>query len=516
MKGILSKLAVSAIALILAAGPAVSADPPKGTLRVGLHADTTIPDPHKTRNQASHMAMRHIVETLVTFDANYEIIPQLAEKWTINPAGDRYTFELRKGVLFHDGSELQAEDVRYSLLRLKEVSPNKADYADIRGIEIKDKYTLEIALAAPSPVFLSQLAGPFGGYIIPANLAEKQGGEISRPIGTGPFRWDEWRSDQFLRIKWFDKYSADARFPGPTGLGGKRTAEVEEIMFRILPDRASRVTSLETGQLDFSSRIDVSDFERLKKVKGITAVEVPTLEWVVLWFGWKLPPTSDLRFRQAVAAALNYDEIMQLATGGYGVTNPAFMHPEQKAWYTQRTGRQHPHDPQRARALLREVGYRGEPIELWTSTDVEYMSNAGLAIQQQLRAVGINVQIKNYDMSGLVAGVYATEPVYRMGMMTSSGRYDPDQHYNRRLHSTKSVNKYASAEYDALVDKARVVMDPKERLELYDRAQEVFMKDIPAVLLFNPSFFEAHRDTVKGFKPSATGLLQLWNVRIER
>jgi ABC-type transport system substrate-binding protein len=144
------------------------------------------------------------------------------------------------------------------------------------------------------------------------------------------------------------------------------------------------------------------------------------------------------------------------------------------------------------------------------------MSNAGLSIQQQLRAVGINVQIKNYDMSGLVAAVYATEPTYRMGMMTSSGRYDPDQHYNRRLHSSKSVNKYANPEYDALVEKARVVIDPKERLKLYEQAQEIFMREIPALLLFNPSFFEAHRSYVKGFRPNATGLLQLWNVRVER
>jgi peptide/nickel transport system substrate-binding protein len=516
MKSLAAKLSALAIALAFTAQPVLSADAPKGVLRVGLHADTTIPDPHKTRNQTSHMAMRHVVETLVTFNDKYEIIPQLAEKWTINAAGDVYTIELRRGVPFHDGSELTAEDVRYSLLRLKDVSPNKADYADIKAIAVKDKYTLEITLSAPSPVFLSQLAGPFGGYIIPANLAEKQGGDISRPIGTGPFRWDEWRSDQYLRLRWFDKYASDMRFPGPTGLGGQRKAEVEEILFRILPDRASRVTSLETGQIDFASRIDVSDFERLAKASGITTVEVPTLEWAVLWFGWKLAPTNDLRFRQAIASALNYDEITQFATGGYGVTNPAFMHPEQKAWYTERTGRRHAFDQARSRNLLREAGYRGEPIELWTSTDVEYMSNAGLAIQQQLKAVGINVQIKNYDMSGLVAAVYATEPAYRMGMMTSSGRYDPDQHYNRRLHSARSVNKYASAEYDALVDRARIVMDPKERLELYDRAQEIFMRDIPAVMLFNPSFFEAHRNNVKGFRPTATGLLQLWNIRVER
>lgn len=507
----LSLLAGSLAALAVSPGALAQT-----TLSVALHADTTIPDPHLTRNQVSHMAMKHVVENLVSYDDSFALIPQLAESWTINEAGDEFTFKLRDGVKFHDGSELDAEDVRYSLLRSQEISPNRGDYAGIEAIEVVDPLTVLIRLKDPSPMFLAALAGPFGGYIVPAGLAEAQGGEISSPVGTGPYRWQEWRADQYLRLTRFEDYSADERFDGPTGLGGNRSAQIDTIEFRILPDRSSRITSLETGAVDFASRLDVVDFERFATVPGVTTVEVPTLEWVVLWFGWDQPFTQDLRFRQAVASAIDLDLVMEVATSGYGVANPAFMHPSQGAWYSEDMGRRHAVDQDRARELLREVGYNGEPIELLSTNDVEYMGNAALAIQQQLAQVGINVQLGFMDMSGLVAAVYATTPTYQMGMMSSSGRYDPDQHYFRRLHSSSAVNKYASAEYDAAVERARVVMDPAERMKLYEEAQAIFMRDIPAMLLFNPSFFEAHANHVKGFEPSSTGMLRFWNVTVER
>ena len=485
-------------------------------LTVAFYADTPITDPHKTRNLTSHGAMHHVCENLVTFDDQFEIIPQLAEKWSIENDGKTYIFTLRKGVKFHNGEELKAEDVKYSLERCKVVSPQKGDYAVIDVVNVKDLYTVEIKLKQTSPAFLASLAGPFGGYILPADLAEKQGGEINHPIGTGPFEWVEWQPDRFLKLKKFASYSVDTRFEGPTGLGGKRQAMVEELFFRIVPDRSTRATSLETGEIDFSTRLDVNDFDRLKGMKGIETVVVPSLEWTVLWLGVNVPPTNNLKFRKAIASAINYEEVAKVATKGYGIADPAFTHPAQKAWRTEKTGRPHKHDPEFAKKLLKEAGYDGEKIRIYSTRDIEYLGNAALVLQQQLKAVGINAEVQYLDTSGLVAAVYADEPKYEIGMMTSSGRFDADQHYFRRLHSSRSVNNYKNPEYDSIVEMAKGEMNHKERVALYDKAQEIIMKDIPCILLFHPSFFQAYRSYVKGYKMTPIGMVRFWNVWVEK
>jgi ABC-type transport system substrate-binding protein len=198
------------------------------------------------------------------------------------------------------------------------------------------------------------------------------------------------------------------------------------------------------------------------------------------------------------------------------VADPAFMHPNQKAWRTEKTGRPHKYDPERAKQLLKESGYKGEKLVLYSTRDADYMANATLALQQQLQAVGINTEIQTLDFSGLVALVYAKEPKYQLALMSSSGRYDPDHHYYRRLHSSVSVNGYSSPGYDKVVESARATMDRNKRMALYDQAQEIMMNDVPMIMLFHVSFFDATRDYVKDYRMSAGGLLRLWNVWLDK
>jgi peptide/nickel transport system substrate-binding protein len=496
--------------------PAQSQPKMGGTLRVALYTDATIPDPLKTRDLTSHMVMKQVCETLVTFDDDYKIIPQLADRWDIKDDGKTYVFALRKGVRFHDGKEMTAADVKYSLDRSVKVSPSRGDYAAIDTVTENDPYTVTVTLKQATPMFLAALVGPFGGYIVQNDLEKNQGGDVKKPICTGPYEYVEWQPDRFLRLKRFAGYSQDERFPGPTGLGGRRTAMLDEIIFRIVPDRSARVTSLSTGEVDFTTRIDVSDYERLKKNKEVTAIDTKVLEWIVLWFGITQEPTNDLKFRQAVEAAINYEELGQIAQDEYATVNASFIHPTQKSWRSETMARKHKHDPALAKKLLRESSYKGQPIELLSTREMDYMTNTALGLQQQLERVGIKVEVKYLDMPGLIHKVYASRPEYQLGMMSSSGRYDPDQHYFRRLHSTNAVNKYNSPEYDRVVEEARSTMDPEKRLALYDKAQDIIMRDLPALILFHPSFFDASQNYVKGMKPNAMGFLQFWNVWLDK
>lgn len=510
--------AVLAVSCCMIEQQALAQGAPKmgGTLTVASYSDTPIPDPIKTLALMTHTVLKHVCENLVTFDDDFNLIPQLADKWSVDDAGTSYTFTLRKGVKFHNGKELQSEDVKYSLERAKQVAPNRGDFADITSVDATDPHTFVIRLSRPSPVFLTALAGPFIGYIVPKDLDKEQGGEIAKPVCTGPYEWVEWQPDRLVRLRKYNAYAADQRFQKPTGLGGKRTAMVNEIVFRVVPDRSSRVTGLKTGELDFSLRLDVNDYRELKKERQATAIATPVMEWTVLWFGLNTPSTKEVKFREAVAAAIDYQELLQIAVEGHGVINAAFMHPSQKAWRTDRTAVLHQYDPKRAAALLKEVGYKGEPVELYATRDVEYLANTALALQQQLGKLGIKVDVKYLDMGGLSGKVYAKAPDYQLGLMSSSGRFDPDQHYYRRLHSSTAVNKYSNPEYDRVVEEARVTMDQAKRKVLYDQAQAILMRDIPAILLFNPEFFDGARSYVKGFVPSSIGMPRFWDVWLDK
>lgn len=511
--GLLSLLLAAFSASALAADPAPKAG---GRLTVALYTDATIPDPLKTRDLTSHMVMKQVCEALVTFDEDFNIIPQLADKWDVSADGKTFTFALRKNVRFHNGKILDAEDVKYSVDRMKADSPSKGDFASIESVTVVDPGTVAIKLTTPTPMLLAALAGPFGGYILPKDLEKQQGGEVRKPVCTGPFEYVEWQPDRFLRLKKFADYVPDTRFKGPTGLGGNRTAYLDEVLFRIVPDRSARITSLEAGEVDFSTRIDVSDFERLEKDKRIKAINNTVLEWMVLWLGVTVPPTDNLKFRQAVEAAINYDELAQIAQDKYATVNAAFMHPSQKSWRSAVAETKHKYDPELAKKLLQESGYKGETIELFSTREMDYMANTALGLQQQLGKVGIKVEVKYQDMPGLIHTVYASKPTYQLGMMSSSGRYDPDQHYYRRLHSSVAVNKYKSAEYDRVVEQARATMDPKERLALYDQAQKILMADLPAIILFHPSFFDAAQKYVMGQTGDAMGFLRFWNVWLNK
>ena len=486
-----------------------------GTLTVAMHSDAPIVDPTKTVTLNSHTVMKHICENLVTFDDNYDIIPQLAASYSIEDNGASFRFELRPDVRFHDGTKLTAEDVRYSIERQKAVSPNRSDYADLASIDVLGPLSLRFRLSNPSPVFLTALAGPLGGYIIPKDLHVQQGGEITRPVGTGPYEFVSWQPDRALTLKKFAGYVPDARFLGPTGLGGNRTAYLDEIIFRVVPDRAARVTALQAGEVQLSLRLDVSDYERLKNVAGVTAIEVPAMEWAYVWLNVTKPPFDNVLVRRAVAAAINYPEMIEIAVGGHGILNTGPLHPTQKGWRDAAMARLFKYDPAEARKLLREANYKGEPVELYTSSSVEYMSNAALAMQQDLAAVGIKVDIKALDTSGLAAKVFAKVPEYGLGMMTSSARFDPDQLYYRRFHSSNAVNKWKNAKFDALLEKARMEMDRTKRLELYGQAHEEMMRDVPLIVLFNPSFFEARSNKLRNFTEMSMTMPRFWNVWLD-
>jgi len=216
----------------------------------------------------------YLYEGLVTVDANYDVAPQLAERWTMSPDGKTYTFQLRRGVRFHDGSPVTAEDAVASIERFLAQSPRKADLSMIASSRAVDANTVEIVLSQPSAAFLPLLAYPGPAVaIMPKKLIQGvAAGKLPQAasIGTGPYKLVEWTPDKYVHLQKFAQYVPATS--EPSGYAGKRLACIEHIYFVPVPETSSRVAGIESADYDFAQNLPPENYKRLSATKGIKAV----------------------------------------------------------------------------------------------------------------------------------------------------------------------------------------------------------------------------------------------------
>src|SRR5205823_12845982 len=263
-------LTVLALATALATAAVVGvADAQKrgGVLRVGNLGEPPALDAHWTTASITETLTNHIYEGLYSLDSGARPIPMLAEGHTLSKDGLVYTFKLRQGVKFHNGKEMTSEDVVASLARWgKQSVYGKALFAQVADWKGLDKYTVEMKLKEKSAIVLISLAVPNNfGAIYPTEIAEKFAPEVKATefVGTCPFKLAEWKPDQYIRMVRFDEYKS--RNEAPNGFGGGKTAYLDEIRWQPVPEVATRVAQVETGELDFADDLNLDAYDRLKK-----------------------------------------------------------------------------------------------------------------------------------------------------------------------------------------------------------------------------------------------------------
>ena len=268
---------VMALALLLGATmvAAPHAAAQANHLKVALQGDTSNVDLHLTTHYVSRVALLNVYEMLYTLGEDLSIQPMLADKHTISPDGLTYTITVRKGVKFHNGKVMDAKDVAYTLNRMRNQGCRSAEFkALVKDVEATDASTVRIGLNAPSGVFLANLANVICPVVIyPEGEVEKQGGAITKPVGTGPYEFVEWKKDAFLRVKKFKDYVADSR---PTsGLAGKKVAIMETVDFIPIPDSSVRAAAIEKGDVDIAIELNVEDVARMKGKPGLVVASKP-------------------------------------------------------------------------------------------------------------------------------------------------------------------------------------------------------------------------------------------------
>ncbi len=497
----------------------LGAQTPPNVLIVGQIAEPKALDPAAVTAVNDFRILMNVYDGLVRYrDGTLEVEPALATSWDISEDGTEYTFNLREGVKFHDGTDFDAEAVKFNFDRmLKEDHPFHDTgpfplaffFSAVDSVEVIDDLTVKFNLNAPYAPFLSNLAYPTGLIVSPAAV-EANGADFGRhPSGTGPFRFVEWRSNEAVVVEANPDY-----WDGPPSL--------EAVVFRPITDANTRTAEMLAGGIDLMVEVPpvaLSQFEG-------DAFHVVEQAGPHVWFlilNAKEGPFADKRVRQAANYAINkaalVDNVLEgTAEVAAGPTPPAF------AWAYNDALEPYPYDPEKAKALLAEAEAEGAELTFYVTEGGSGMLDPiamGTAIQADLEAVGLDVNIETYEWNSFLGkvnpGLEGEADMAEMAWMTN----DPDTLPYLALRTDAwpeaggfNSGYYSNPEVDALLEQARVATDQDERARLYREMQTIVQDDAPWVFVANwkqnavtsdrvenfslqPSFFLLLKDVVK-------------------
>jgi len=478
-------------------------------------------DPQDTTSGESVKVTTQIFDTLVDFaEDSSKVVPSLATKWTVSEDGRTWTFELREGVTFHDGSPFNADAVVFSLNRLRDVNdPNRhggafeytSNYTVIDEVKANGPRMVVLRLKTSFAPFLANLA-MFPASIVSPAAVNKLGPDFGQhPVGTGAFRFEKWVPKEKIVL------SSNKQYWG----GAPR---VDKLIFKVVPENAARRLELQNGEAHIIDGVNCADLDEIKKAGTHVALEAPGMNFGYLAMNTEKAPFNDPKVRLAVAHAVDKKRLVQLMTFGHGT--PAVNPIPPTVWSYNDGVQDWPHDVEKAKALLAEAGHAGGiDVELWAMTTPRpYFPEPKKVVAilvEDLAAAGIRVKaIENEMNAHIEATKNGKHQMCIMGWMTDNG--DPDNFLHELLSSdtavpgtANNVAFFRNPKFDELVGKAQVTTDEAERTKLYREAQVVVHEECPMVpLLYMPEAC-AMRKTVKGYKLHPMGLVRLRNADLE-
>ena len=507
------KVVLAVVLSLLAVVPALAQEQPRtgGVLKVAMIGEPPTLDLHTTTAVITQQIMWHVFETLYTYDKQYNPIPMLAEGHTVSDNGRTYTFRLRRGVKFHSGRDLTAEDVVLSLKRWgKLATPGKAIWKNVEGIEAKDAATVVIYLKEPSAVLLMGLARPNNGAVIYPKEVMAAAGDaaIKDNIGTGPYRFLEHKPDRHIRLTRFKEYSA--RSEAPNFFGGKRIAYLDEIRFIPVPDVAVRLAGAQSGEYHFAQQIKTDQYERIKNAPGLVMSVVKPTGWSTAVLNHKQGIMTDKRIRQAVQAALDMEPIMAAGFGdkAFYRVDPGLMHLEQPQWHSKAGGEYYNQkNPEKAKKLLKEAGYAGQPVRWITTQEYEYMYKHALVAKQQLEGVGLKIDLQVVDWATLVQRRNKPEA---FDIFSTAITFNPEPALNTGVQCNWP-GWWCLDDKEQWLDSVSRETDPRKRKAMWDKVQTLFYEDVGRIKLGDWFGLQVYRKDVRGYTTSnEQGFFNVW------
>lgn len=453
-----------------------------------------------------------IFRGLTQFDQNNNPIPDLAKSWEISPDGLSYTFYLRDDVKWHDGQKFTAKDVKFTIDTIanpKNNSPNLQEFEEVKSVEVLDDYTVKINLKNPFPSLLFKVSRG----IVPEHLLA--GKDIAsaefnnKPVGTGPFKFVEWKKGERVVLEANNDYYANK-------------AKLKKVIFKVLPDPNVRAVQLETGEVDVTL-LEPDQLKRMEKVSTATVYKVPTADYRVMMFNFRKPLWKDVKVRQAICYATNRKAILDGVLLGEG---SIAYGPLQLSWANNPNVEKYNYNLEKAKSFLAEAGWKmgqdgileknGQKLsfKLTTFSNDPVRVNIVNVLSEELKKIGIDCIPDPKER-----GSFKWDQVDSF-LLGWGSPFDPDDHTYKLFHSSQikdgwNLQAYKNSEVDKYLALARTTTDQVKRKEYYAKFQEELAKD--------PSFdFIVYLKALYGVNKRVEGIKErvlghhgagfLWNV----
>lgn len=505
--------------------------PGRQTIIVALSSAPTSLDPADHRSRVAETVIRNMFDGLVTRDNTSGVHNELAESLTWK---DDKTLEitLRKGVKFHNGVEMTADDVVYTFDRIiKEngieypephTSPRKGLIAPLESIEKTGDYTVVMHFSAPWPPAFQLLVHQ---QIVPKGYLEQVGtkGFVEKPIGTGPFEFVSAQPGlSEVVMKRFDGYYGGAPDLTPVG-----KACVEGAVFRVIPEASTRVAALLAGEVDIIQAVPAEVIPVLEQTPGIQVKTAPGTSPMWMEMNVNKPPFDDVRVRQAMNYAVDKQLIIDTIYGGKAVALPGPLSPYNN--FVDKSLQPYAFDAAKAQSLLAEAGWTdsngdgmlekdGKPLSFTIDTEEDFRAISE-AVANQFRAIGVDASVRIWEWSVIVPKLQAGE---RTAFLDSWGdsAFDPVGHFEAKWHGYVAGSTYGrgnfsgynNARVNELIKQGETTIDTAARQKIYDEAQELIYNEAPAVFLVLPESVEAASTRVQNWSPASDGRINLHDV----
>ncbi|PPA85661.1 ABC transporter substrate-binding protein [Brevibacillus laterosporus] len=498
------------------------------TLIVGRGGDSVGLDPITITDGESARVTENIMETLVKYKKeNTEVIPGLAEKWDITPDGKEYTFHLRKGVTFHDGTPFNAEAVKFNFERWMDKNNPYHDkegyeyYNDMFGgykgdkdhviasVDVKDEYTVVLTLNRPLAPLMQNL-GMFPFAIASPDAVKKGTKEFNeKPVGTGPFKFEKWNRNDSITIS------------KNTDYWQKGLPKLDKVIFKVIPDNSARLTALTSGEIDIMDGLNPDDAKSVKENKDLQLFVRPSMNAGWLGFNIEKKPLDNVKVRQAMGHAVDKQGMIEAFYSGFAqpATNPL----PPSIWSHNDQIKDREYNLEKAKQLLTEAGYpNGFKVKFWAMpVPRPYIINGqkmAEAIQQDFKKIGIDAEIVSMDWATYLDKTKKGEQeLYLLGWTGDNG--DPDNflnnHFNKNNIGGSNRSFYKDEKVTDLLVKAQSEVDVAKRTEIYNEIQQIIFDQAILIPLVHSTPPIAAKATVKGYVPHPKGNESLEEVDIE-
>jgi peptide/nickel transport system substrate-binding protein len=481
----------------------------------------TLPEPAglaagSTPANPTNVVSSNLFDGLISYDENFRPVPQLATSWTESADRRTITFKLRRDVKWHDGTPFTSADVQYSIMEVsKKVHPiARPTFAQITAVDTPDAHTAVFRLAQPSPVIWAYL-DTSSAFIFPKHLYAGTDPLTNpynaKPVGTGAFVFKEWNRGNYIRLVKNPDY------------WNKSQPRVDELIFRIIPDASARSVALQNGTVQYAPLTPVSLIEA-RRLEQNPDLVVDSKGWrsnapmFFMDFNLRRKQFQDVRVRRAIAHAINLKQLAQAVFYGFATPATGPVPSYQKSFYTADTP-QYPYDPAKAEALLDEAGFKRDASGVrmrfnhLNHTYGEDYQRAGIFIQQQLKRIGVEVTLVNYDLPTYLRKVFTEHDFDTMNAFYAAFA-DPQIGVVRRYWSKNIIagaawsngSGYASPEMDQVIETIQNEQDPQKRTQAIHQLQVIAQRDVPSINLGELKFFRIYSKRLQNVNTTPIGV----------